>query len=172
MVQPSPGGQHGAKGGAGAAGALPPEVCILLSEILGRKVTSKKIAPYPFASPARRIVAVYEADDGSPVSICVCDVALASYAGAALAMIPVGVAKESLAAGQCEASLLENFAEILNICTQWFQGHSQHVSPPKLYSSRPEIPAHVAAVLSAPKSRVDAEIAIPGYGSGQLSIVS
>lgn len=163
---------QGAKSGSGGAGGLPAEVCVLLSDILGRKVTSKKIAPYPFASPARRIVAVFEPDDGSQISVCVCDLAFASYSGAALAMIPAGVAKESLAAGQCEESLLENFTEILSICRQWFQGSSRHFLPPRLYFSRQEIPPPVAALLSAPKSRVDAEITIPGYGAGQLSIVS
>jgi hypothetical protein len=171
MGLPTTGIEHGAKGGPGA-GALPPEVCILLRDILGRNITSKKIPPYPLASPGRRIVAVFEPDDGSQLSICVCDLAFAAYSGAALAMIPAGVAKESVTAGKCEESLLENFTEILSICRQWFQGSSTHMAPPRVYLTKQEIPPNVAAVLAAPKSRADAEITIPGYGAGQLSIVS
>ena len=145
-----PGAGQRAKGGPATAGTLPPAVCSLLSELLGRKVASKKIAPYPFASALRRIVVAYEAEDHSVAAICVCDFAFASYAGAALAMIPAGIANESLAAGKCDPAFLENFTEILNIGRQWFQGSSQHILPPQLYLTRPQIPPHIAAVLSAP----------------------
>jgi len=139
---------------------------------LGRNVTGKKVAPYPLASAARRIVAAFEAEDASSMSVCVFDLALVAYAGAALAMIPAGNAKEQVAAGHCEGVLLENFTEILNICRQVFQGPGRHILSPRLYLTKQEIPPHIAQALSAPKTRVDAEINIPGYGCGQLSIVN
>jgi hypothetical protein len=172
MGQLNSGADHRANGGTAAPGALPPGVCALLSELLGRSVTSKNIPPYPASSVARRMVAVFEADDQSVVSVCVCDLAFAAYLGAALAMIPAGAAKESLAAGKCEAALIENFAEILNIGRQWFQKQGHHILPPQLYLAGQPIPPNVAAILSGAKSRVDAEVTIPGYGSGQLCIVS
>ena len=151
---------------------LPPVVCEILTSLLGRCVTSRQIPPYPFALLMRRIVAAYETDDHAVVAVCVCDLALVFYAGAALAMIPAAIARESLAFGRCEDFLLENFLEILSVCRQWFREDERHIVPPRLYTKKKEIPPHVAAVLFAPKSRVDAEIAIPGYGCGQLSIVS
>jgi hypothetical protein len=86
-------------------------------------------------------------------------------------MLPAGDVKRGLATSQCEPALLENFAEILNVCKQLFQGANRHILPPQSYMTKQEIPPHVATVLSAPKARVDAEITIPGYGSGQMSIV-
>src|SRR5262249_41627245 len=99
----------------------PPAIGVLLSQILGRAVTAKKIPPFPRGTPAPKVLAAYEGDNGSLVSVCVYDLALAAYAGAALVLAPVNLAKESITAGRCSEALLENLAEVLNICRQWFQ---------------------------------------------------
>ena len=150
--------------------ADPQVICRLLSDILGRNVTSKKVAPYPFVSPTR-LVAAYMAES-VVVSICVFDVAFAAHSGAALALMPVGIAAESVKAGKCASGLLENFAEILNICRQAFQRQASYVDPPQLYGTPKEVPQPIAAVLSKPKSRVDMDVTIPGYGTGRFSVVS
>jgi|SRR5579872_3820855 len=145
--------------------------CTLLSELLGRHVTSRKIEPCCLTSGEQKNVACYESEDHAVVAICVCDKAISAYAGAALAMIPPMVAKESLAGGQGGDFLLENFSEILNIWRQLFQKLNPRILTPQLFLKREDVPPAVAALLSKPKSRADAEINIAGYGSGQISIL-
>ena len=149
----------------------PQVVGILLSQIIGRTVNTKKIPPYPLTAKSPGVVAAYEGDNGSLVSVCVCDLPLASYAGAALVLAPVGLAKDAIRSGACDAVLLENLAEILNICRQWFQQPGEHIASPKLFPVPGALPANIAERLVS-KSRLDLAVSIPGYGDGQLSILT
>lgn len=146
-------------------------ICGVLNGLLARKVTGVKIAPFPLARRGPRITAVYLENPDSLISICVCDLAFAAYAGAALLMVPVGTAKECIYSGKCTPELLENVAEILNICRQCFESPGHHVGTEQLYPVPEKVPAPIAAVIAAPHHRLDLEITIAGYGSGHLSIV-
>lgn len=163
------------RGSQGPVTPIPPgtaeTICGLLSNLLGRKVTSAKAAPLPLGRRGPRITAVYMENEDTVISICVCDLALAAYAGAALLMVPVGTAKECIYSGKCSAELLENVAEILNICRQCFESPGHHVCAEQLYATPESVPAPIAAVIATPHHRLDLEITIAGYGSGRLSIV-
>jgi hypothetical protein len=143
----------------------------VLADLLGRSVTGKKIASFPLLPIGRRIVVAFEEDDGSIRFVLVCDMAFAAFTGAALLMVPAQVAKECVAAGQCTPDLLDNLAEILNICRQCFERPGHHIAPPKLYGSGRAIVGNVTAVITAPKQRLDLEVKIAGYGEGRLSIL-
>jgi hypothetical protein len=158
--------------GASALPVTADGVCKVLTGILGRAVTSKKAPPGPLTALRPRIVAVYGGDDDSVVSVWVCDLPFAAYAGAAVSLMPPQVAKECIAEKECGEDLLENLNEILNICRQCFPRAETHIAPPRLYAVPEEVPGPVAATVSSPKQRLDLEIAITGYGNGRLSIVA
>jgi hypothetical protein len=114
-------------------------------------------------------VGVYVTDDGKPVALCACDLAFATNAGAALSMLPPGVAKESFKSGQLTDVMSANLREVMNICTRLvLHEGTAHV---RLDTVGPiaKLPAAVAAIAAAPKARIDFDIALGRYGNGLLA---
>ena len=98
----------------------------LLSGLLARSVKVNKSsspsaaraparAPAPSAAKASQAVAVYTDDQGSVAALCLCDMSLASHAGAALSLIPAGVAAEAARTGVMPPSIAENLYEVANV---------------------------------------------------------
>ena len=143
----------------------------LLGEILGHSVTAKKRPPNPLSGPGTRVIAVFESDNDAVVAACVCDLTLAVEMGAALVMLPPAAAQEAVTAGKCSANLMENLAEVLNMCRPWFQQNGAHIRCPQLYQTPCAMPAPVAHLLRAPKQRLDLDVTVSGYRSGKMTMV-
>ena len=139
----------------------------LLSDLLmGRAVTVKKGAPIPIPPQGAFAVARYKTPDGTETVLCVCDLALASAAGAALSLIPAAVVKESMRAGKLSETLAENVHEIFNVCSGLFN-QPDH---PRFALAEVLLPPIAPGSISVgkPTRRNDFEIAIDGYGSGKM----
>jgi hypothetical protein len=149
----------------------PAKVAHVLRDLFGRAVSVDAVKP-PAAADAPSWVALYSARDGI-IAVCLCDLPFAAYAGAALSLIPLPVAQESIGAKRLDPSLFDNLREILNIFGQVFRGKIldsvtlHQVSP---LSDLEEGPAKT--LISSPKSRLDLEVSINGYGGGHLAIFS
>lgn len=144
----------------------------LMSSLLGQGVTAKPSAPQAVGPGAKVLTGVYASDDGAVQVLCVCDYALAAYAGAALSMIPAGVAKDSLRGAALPEGIEENFREVLNIVTGLLnRPGAPHVKLQDML--RPADPAApgVAGVLAKPAARLDMEITIANYGVGKASLL-
>jgi len=168
---PLPIGETVKKGPSAELQSSGESICRLLADLLGRSVIGKKMPPFPLTPIGRRIVIAFEEDDGSIRFVLVCDTAFAAFAGAALLMVPAQIAKECVSAGQCTPELLDNLAEILNICRQCFDRPGHHIAPPQLYGAGRAAAAGVMSLIAAPKQRLDLEVKISGYGDGRLSIL-
>jgi len=157
-----------------AAAKLPQAEIVgqLLGALLGDGVTAKNASPLDLRAAASAWIGVYAADDGTLQLLIVSDLSLAANAGAALSMIPAGVAKDSVRSGTLPENIKDNFGEILNILGGSFNAPGRpHVIFQKLYPSGPNLPPPVAAVLAQPGERLDLEIAIAGYGSGKATLL-
>jgi hypothetical protein len=114
-------------------------------------------------------VGVYVTDDGQPVALCACDLAFAANSGAALSMLPPGVAKDSLKSGQLTEVMLANLREVMNICTRLvLHEGTVHVRLDTVCPTA-KLPAAVAAIAAAPKARIDFEVTLGKYGSCLLA---
>jgi hypothetical protein len=114
-------------------------------------------------------VAVYVSDDGKPAALCACDIAFAANSGAALSMLPPGVAKDSVKTGQLTEVMVANLREVMNICTRLvLHEGTAHV---RLDTVCPivQLPAAVAAIAAAPKARIDFDVTLGKYGTGVLA---
>jgi len=140
----------------------------LLSGLLGRNVKVKAVTKHPLPATLSVVAARYAAEDGQLVVACVSDLRFAAMAGAALTMVPAGIAKAGVDAGQLSDSLKDNFSEVLNIVAQLVTsaGHSR-VLLQKMELTRPPLAADVAALLAGP--RVDLDVTIEGYGAGSVT---
>ena len=124
------------------------------------------------ASSAGAWCAVYVDDGGVPSAFCVCDIAFAANAGAALSMLPPGVAKDAIRERTLTDVMQSNLHEVMNICTRLVvRENAAHL---RLNGVSPvaALPPDRAALLKATRARVDFEIALAKYGPGHLAVLS
>jgi hypothetical protein len=144
----------------------------LFAGLLGRRVAVRASQPLRLKSRDPKTVAEYVTDQGCVKALCVCDMDLACYSGAALSMIPSGVALQGIRRHELEENLSDNFREIMNVLASLLNvAGSPHLLFHSLSLPRQEVSEEVKALLSEPPTRIDLEIEIEGYGSGRATLV-
>ncbi len=86
-------------------------------------------------------------------------------------VFPLSTIKDVIRTGKLEEAMLDCVREILNICARIFNDHCHEVLQ-DLYTSPAQLPQDVAALLKSPDGRVDMEVEVAGYGSGQMTILT
>lgn len=144
-------------------------VASFFSAALRREVTAAPIKP----TPDDKLVMAGHFVNGLKVLIsgCFADRSLVAYGGAALSLVPADAADESLADAELDEVLVENFAEILNICSRLFDGGTgQRVTLCAIENPGSVASATSSAMLKNPVKRLDFELDIAGYGKGRLAL--
>jgi hypothetical protein len=158
---------------AGAVTHQLPDIA-LVKELLGMlfDALSVKLGPKLDVSPkAACYFGVYTSDDGTPVALCGCDMAFAANSGAALSMLPPNAAREAVKNKELTPVMLANLHEVMNICTRlMLRDDSPHLKLCELCPLN-ALPPTAAAIIAAPKGRIDFEIGLGKYGSGVLSVM-
>ena len=107
---------------------------------------------------------------GAPAAVCLCDLEFAVYAGAALSLVPAGVARDSLKVRRIPENLLENTREVLNVCVSLFHGAGPARLSLRGATAMPGFLApDVLALIGAPAWQAGFDITIPGYGAGKAT---
>lgn len=147
----------------------PEAVRDFFSDLLGKGVSVDRRPEVELDDGAHSwISGVFVEDDGSVGGACVADLSLASYAGAALAMVPKPIAEESITAGELAEGLTENFHEVANILTALLNGAS--VPHLKISALEPGVPDEVRDLVVRAAGRRTYEMHISDYGSGLLTL--
>ena len=108
-------------------------------------------------------------DDENLVAACVCDLDFVAYSGASLSMIPADVANEMIAGKSVTDAMLDNFYEVMNICSKLLMSDtSAHLRLDKTLPPD-EAAAPIAALQAAKLTSFG--MAIPKYGKGTLTFV-
>lgn len=145
----------------------PQTVSSLLAMIFGDDLSASACD-----SPALdgQYVATFVSDDDHLVALCVCDKEFVAYSGAALSMIPADVAKEMISGNAVTDAMVDNFHEVMNICSKLLMSESSaHLRLDKTLT--PDQSAEAISVLQE-SSRVAAfGVDIPRYGKGTLTFV-
>lgn len=145
----------------------------LMHGLLGRDVTVSRVAPEKVDPTAKIVVGLYEREDAKVGAVVAADLSIAAYAGAALALIPVGMANEGIGDGVLEDMLAENFQEVLNVGVRWFTAKGNpRLRLAEMYvpgGTRP--PDDVAVVMATPAERLDVECEVAGYGKGRMRLM-
>jgi hypothetical protein len=150
----------------------PSKIASLLRELLGRPVDFDTASAPDFNDHAPRWAAAYGTAEGGLMVVCVCDLAFAAFAGAALSMIPAPIAKEGIRTRQLEPAILDNLHEIFNIFGQLFRGRMMDTVTLREVSPVPELSPLARALLAKRARQLDLEFSIDGYGDGKLSLYS
>ena len=134
----------------------------LMQCLLGNQVAARNSAPGPDLSKPH-VMASYVDDANIVQRILVCELALANSMGAAMSMIPAGVANDATKAGIIAENIEGNLGEVLNICVNLFTENSSErltFSDVKVCTAKePATPANDAVKYS---------IEIPRYAGGAL----
>jgi hypothetical protein len=152
---------------------LPPvKIASLLKELFGRSVDFDTAPPPDLSDSAPQWAAGYGTSEGGLMVVCVCDLAFAAFAGAALSMIPAPTAKEGIKTKKLEPAILDNLHEIFNIFGQLFRGRMMDTVTLREVSLLSDLSPVAKALLGKPASQVNLEFSIDGYGNGKLSLFS
>jgi hypothetical protein len=115
---------------------------------------------------------VFVSDNGTPVALCGADANLAATFGAALSMLPVGMAKDAAKTRELTGVMIDNMREIMNICSRLVMDTtSPHLKLDQVYPSK-SLPAPATALLGAPNGRREFQVQLPKYGGGVLTFLS
>jgi len=145
----------------------------LLEDLLGREVAvSHANHAVVAADLPTTAVAVYVDNSRRLVAVLGLDLPLAAYAGAALGLMPVGGAEDSIEDAELSPMLSENVQELCNILTGLLNREgAPHVKLHQVYlPRRDKVPSDAAAHLLALGRRLDLRVQIARYGEGHLSL--
>jgi hypothetical protein len=150
----------------------PKEIKDLLDGLLDKDVTLAPASPLAPSQVNPVSVAVYVDDSLRVRALIVCDLALSTYAGAALGLVPPKVASDEVEASGLSESLRANLYEVLNIAASLFNvPDAPHVRLHDMHAVGEPTPPPVLAQCLTLGRREDLAVTIGGYGSGQLSVV-
>jgi hypothetical protein len=130
--------------------------------LLGDQVEARNSVPGPDLTKPH-VVASYVNDANEVQRILVCELGLANSMGAAMSMIPAGVANEATKSGIVAQNIESNLGEVLNICVNLFTENStDRLTYSNLKLCTPKDPAPVV------KQSVKFALDIPRYAGGAL----
>ena len=102
----------------------------------------------------------------------VADPAFASYSGASLTMMPKGAAEDA-AKGDYPPVILENFNEIMNICSRIFLDDlSPHLRLAEVKVGPGNLPDAARSVMDEASQSRSFTVNIPKYGEGRIRAIS
>lgn len=144
----------------------------LLNDIFGRDVDVVAQAVFEPKLAPDASVGVYRDEAKNLVAVVVADLALSAYLAAGLALTSKNDAEETVRKGMLPGSSAETMHEILNIMSTLFNDtSSRHVRFHALHPPKEPVPPLVSARATTTGRRLDVTVSVPGYGSGQMSLV-
>ena len=149
---------------------IPEDIRDFLSDLLGKPVAVSKGQKLSFDDPTRFVTGIYIEDDGTLGGACIADLSLAASAGAALAMMPTVVAKESVDAGELSEGLRDNFYEVANILSRLLNGPSvPHLRISELAAGVPDQVMELSGKAAGLKHY---NVTIVDYAGGSMSLLA
>ena len=144
----------------------------LLEDLLGREVAvSHANHAVVAADLPTTAVAVYVDNSRRLVAVLGLDLPLAAYAGAALGLMPVGGAEDSIEDAELSPMLSENVQELCNILTGLLNKEGgPHLTLYRVVAPGEDLPSDAAAHLLALGNRLDVNVEISRYGGGVFAL--
>jgi hypothetical protein len=150
----------------------PKDVRDMLSGLIGKPVGVNPGAPVTPTPDKPVSVAIYVDPHMAINAICVMDLGVSAYTGAALALLPPGGAQDAVEEdGELSGLMVEALHEVVNVLSALFNtAGAPHSKLHKLYAPGDDLPGDIEGML-ANFNRLDLVIEVPGYGKGGLSLV-
>lgn len=147
----------------------PREVAQLLADTLGRDAEASGGARFEISEA---MSGFYMNEAGTEGIVCMSDIPLVNYAGAALALIPANIAEEGARRHKLSDPVIENFFEVLNILGALLnQVCGEHVRLVDVKYPGDDLPGPVAEMIANCETRHDILMDIEDYGAGNMSLL-
>lgn len=138
--------------------------------LLFREVTLT--AGRPQAVTELTLITEFVSDRNALGAVCVIDLPLAAWIGAAIGLLPPGIAKESVDEKSLTSGLLENVGEVMSVLASVFNATGgSHVRRGDVHAPGSLPPAAVSQLARAAGGRCDFTVEVAGYGKGSFSLV-
>lgn len=150
----------------------PKHVSQMLTSLLGMPTSAKK-ATGAF-KPGPRDPALYSAfaaESPEVGVVVITDLAFACRSGAALALIPVGVAEEGVKANAATGELMDNYREVMNVASTLLANATTRARLLEIRSAPGELPTGSIAIVEKPARRLDFDVDLGKYGKGRLALL-
>ncbi|BEP14226.1 hypothetical protein acdb102_25370 [Acidothermaceae bacterium B102] len=145
----------------------------VLDTLMGRPVTTRDSLSMVYSEDAA-MVWHYVFEDGGLAAAGCMDLRLAAVLATGFGLLPAPRVQESLEAGVLASDLIDNLSEVFNILVALYTPMSdEHIRLGGVWRAGGggDVQPPVAELLSCRTRRLDAEVAIVGYGEGLLSMV-
>lgn len=149
----------------------PEDVSKLLTGLLSRRTVVKRASAWLDAAKQPVWVGDYLADAGAVDAAFVCELPLAGFLGAALAMIPPKIAVDAAKAGKLPADISENFREVVNVVSATLNHGTVHVRLGAVAVKPGGAAALPSPLQKGPVRRLDLDVSVDGYGAGKMCLV-
>jgi len=145
----------------------------LLGALYGKSVDVEGCGAVSPRPRAPSVVAAYYDRQGVFEAVCLCDLAFAAGAGAALSLMPADVAVRCVRRQELDEYVLQNLHEVLNVAAQLFSvGHGGGLVLRGFYLLPGALPDEVSALLQSPAARLDIQVTISGYRPGKMALLA
>ncbi|OJF09419.1 hypothetical protein [Couchioplanes caeruleus] len=143
----------------------------LFEDLLGRDVNVASGDPMTADDLPTGTIAIYTDPSQQLCAVCGMTLSLAANAGAALGLLPVGAAEDSIEEKQLFPNLAENVFELFNIFTSLLNREgAPHVKLYQVIYPGQNLPNDARAQLLALGKRLDLLIEVSRYGKGKFSL--
>ncbi len=143
----------------------------LFEDLLGRDVTVGPGDPFTADDLPTATVAVYTDSSRQISAVVGMQLSLAANVGAALGLLPVGVAQDSIDDKRLLPNLAENVFELCNVLTSLLNREgAPHVKLYQVVFPGMPLPDDARAHLLALGRRLDLTVEVARYGKGKFSL--
>jgi hypothetical protein len=153
---------------------LPETVASVLTDLLGKEVRVKLGKPFALRPGSPIIFSLFRDDQGKAATVMTCDLLLAAYTGAALALISSGVEQEVMRMRKLPDNLFENFREVVNIVggTLFNSPATPHLVLCEVITSPGSLSPELKPLLHNPASWLFIDVSIEDYGNGKMTLLT
>lgn len=150
----------------------PKHVSEMMSSLLSMPASAKKAStPYKPGPKEPAFYSAFAAEGPEVGAVIVTDLGFACRSGAALALIPVGVAEEGVKANAPSGELMDNYREVMNVASTLLANPTTRARLLDVRSAPSDLPDGSRAIVDKPSRRIDFDIDLGKYGKGRLALL-
>jgi hypothetical protein len=149
----------------------PPELETLLGGLLMRPV--KVVRAADDAPPKGPLAtALYHTDEPLLQVLVRADLGLSASLAAALSVVPLSTARDSLATGCLDESLQDNFVEVMNVLSRFLSAGGRTFRLGPVTCPPVPCPGELLTLVEGSDERREFHVEVPGYLAGRLEFVT
>ncbi len=116
--------------------------------------------------------ALYSSDEPVLQVLVRCELPLAAAMAGALSVMPAPVVKEAVAKARMDASLADNFAEVMNVVTRFLCGSGRHFKLGAVSCPPAPCAPELVTLADGSEERRELTVEVPGYLAGRLEFAT